>query len=135
MFQNQQHHSVVLIYNKVPVLWLGLSGKSRPDLLFKLILTTRQFWQPLALQYGKRPVYLISILATLAIQVWAPHTKTNGQWIANKILQGFFGAPIESLCEISVVDIYFTHERGRYIALYGLFLAGSNFFAPIIAGG
>lgn len=91
-------------------------------------------WQPLALQYGKRPVYLLSILATLATQVWAPYTKTNGQWIASKIVQGFVGAPIESLCEISVTDIYFTHERGRYIALYGLLLAGSNFFAPIIAG-
>lgn len=80
------------------------------------------FWQPLALQYGKRPVYLISILATMAIQVWAPFTKSNGQWIANKILrmcdcllsvalltdplaEGFFGAPIESLCEISVTDM------------------------------
>ena len=92
------------------------------------------FWQPLALQYGKRPVYLFSILATMCIQVWAPYTTTNGQWIANKILQGFFGAPIESLCEISVTDIYFQHERGRYIALYALLLAGSNFFAPIIAG-
>lgn len=91
-------------------------------------------WQPLALQYGKRPIYLISIAATLATQVWAPYTKTNGQWIANKIVQGFVGAPIESLCEISVTDIYFTHERGRYIGLYALLLAGSNFFAPIIAG-
>jgi MFS family permease len=91
-------------------------------------------WQPLALQYGKRPVYLLSMLATLATQVWAAHTTTNGQWIASKIVQGFVGAPIESLCEISVTDIYFTHERGRYIALYGLLLAGSNFFAPIIAG-
>lgn len=45
------------------------------------------FWQPLALQYGKRPVYLISILATMAIQVWAPFTTSNGQWIANKILR------------------------------------------------
>lgn len=91
-------------------------------------------WQPLALQYGKRPVYLFSLLATMAIMIWAPYTKSNGQWIANKILQGFFGAPIESLCEISVTDIYFTHERGRYMAIYALFLAGSNFFAPIIAG-
>jgi len=64
------------------------------------------FWQPLALQYGGRPVYLLSILVTLAVQVWAPHTKNNGQWTANKVLQGFFGAPIESLCEISVTDVY-----------------------------
>lgn len=92
------------------------------------------FWQPLALQYGKRPVYLISILGTMGMQVWAPYTKTNGQWIANKILQGVFGAPIESLCEISITDIYFTHERGQYMAIYALFLAGSNFSAPIIAG-
>ena len=45
-------------------------------------------WQPLAVQYGKRPVFLLSILATAAIQVWAPYTTTKGQWIANKILQG-----------------------------------------------
>ncbi|GME65102.1 mfs general substrate transporter [Neofusicoccum parvum] len=92
------------------------------------------FWQPLALQYGKRPVYLISILGTMGMCLWGPYTKTNGQWTASKILQGFFGAPIESLCEISVTDIYFTHERGRYLGLYALLLAGSNFFAPIIAG-
>ncbi|KAK4970562.1 hypothetical protein LTR66_011526, partial [Elasticomyces elasticus] len=91
-------------------------------------------WQPLALQYGKRPVYLFSILATMAVQIWAPYTRSNGQWIANKILQGFFGAPIESLCEISVTDVWFAHERGTCIALYALLLAGSNFWAPVFAG-
>lgn len=45
-------------------------------------------WQPLAFQYGKRPVFLFSVLATSMIQVWAPYTKTNGEWIANKVLQG-----------------------------------------------
>lgn len=92
------------------------------------------FWQPLALQYGKRPVYLISMLATTAIMIWVPYTSTNGQWIASKLLQGFFGAPVESLCEISVTDIYFTHERGTYIAVYGFSLVGSSFLAPIFAG-
>ena len=29
---------------------------------------------------------------------------------------------------------YFTHERGTYIAVYALFLAGSNFLAPILSG-
>ncbi|RQM06462.1 hypothetical protein DH86_00002331, partial [Scytalidium sp. 3C] len=92
------------------------------------------FWQPVALQYGKRPVYLFSMIATLAIMLWVPHATTNGQWIGSKILQGFVGAPIESLCEISVTDIYFTHERGAYLGLYSFMLAGSNFLAPLLAG-
>ena len=37
--------------------------------------------------------------------IWVPYTDTNGQWIGSKLLQGFFGAPIESLCEISLTDI------------------------------
>lgn len=92
------------------------------------------FWQPLAIQYGKRPVYLVSLAATVALMVWAAHVKTNGQWIANKLLQGFFGAPVESLVEISLTDMYFTHERGFYLALYGVFLCMSQFVGPVIAG-
>ncbi|KAJ3548378.1 hypothetical protein NM208_g1037 [Fusarium decemcellulare] len=91
-------------------------------------------WQPLAQKLGKRPVYLISLLGTLGMMLWAPHAKSNGQWIANKVIQGMFGAPIESLCEISIADVYFTHERGTYVGLYALFLVGSNFLAPVISG-
>lgn len=35
------------------------------------------FWQPVALQFGKRPVYLISILGTMAVQIWAPIPRTT----------------------------------------------------------
>lgn len=118
----------------VSCLWMGRVQSTATASTLADYDTGCLFWQPLALQYGKRPVYLISILATMATQVWAPYTTSNGQWIANKILQGFLGAPIESLCEISVTDVYFQHERGFYIALYALLLAGSNFVAPLIAG-
>jgi MFS family permease len=81
-------------------------------------------WQTFAMQHGKRPLYIFWIFATMAILLWAPYTKTNGQWIASKILQGFFGGPIESLCGLSMVDIYLTHETGYYLAIYGLLLSG-----------
>ncbi|KIW11188.1 hypothetical protein PV08_10488 [Exophiala spinifera] len=90
--------------------------------------------QPLAMQYGKRPIYLFSTLGTMGMMLWAPHCLTTGKWIANKCLQGFFGCVIECLCEISVADVFFAHERGAYVGVYALFLAGSNFFAPIISG-
>ncbi|KAI7202973.1 MFS general substrate transporter [Hortaea werneckii] len=85
-------------------------------------------------RYGKRPAYLISIAATLALTMWGPYAASNGQWIAKNVLGGFFSAPIEALPEVSVSDVFFAHERGTFMGVYAFVLAGSNFFAPIICG-
>jgi hypothetical protein len=66
--------------------------------------------------------------------MWGPYASSNGEWIAKNILGGFFAAPIEALPEVSVTDLYFHHQRGTYMGLYAFFLAGSNYFAPVICG-
>ena len=88
----------------------------------------------MALQYGKRPIYLFSLLATIVILATAPLCKEAGPYLANRIILGFFGSPVESLCEISIADIWFTHQRGKYMAWYGWSLALCGKLAPMLSG-
>ncbi|KAL7420325.1 hypothetical protein Q5752_005294 [Cryptotrichosporon argae] len=90
--------------------------------------------QPLAMTFGKRPIFLTSLLGNVGMCMWMPYIKSEGEWIANKILQGFFVTPIESLVEIAITDLYFAHERVTYIGLYAMSLFGSNYLAPLVAG-
>jgi MFS family permease len=66
--------------------------------------------------------------------ILSAYVRSNGEWIARSLLMGFFVAPVEALPEISVTDIYFTHQRGTYMGIYSFALAGSNYFAPVICG-
>ncbi|KAB8281341.1 major facilitator superfamily domain-containing protein [Yarrowia lipolytica] len=89
---------------------------------------------PLSVKYGKRPVYLISVLGTALIQLWGPKINSSGTWIGSKVIQGLLGASVESLCEVTVSDLWFEHERGRWIGVYGFALMFASNIAPVFAG-
>jgi MFS family permease len=91
-------------------------------------------WQPLALAYGCRGVYLITMLFTIPMMEWTAYSSSSGEWIAHRVLIGVIASPIESLCEVTIFDLYFAHNRGTYMALYVFVLFGSNFLAPLVAG-
>ncbi|EJT70906.1 hypothetical protein GGTG_11929 [Gaeumannomyces tritici R3-111a-1] len=91
-------------------------------------------WQPIALTYGRRGVFLVTMLLTVAMMEWTARSSTAQDWMAHRILIGVIVSPIESLCEVTVFDMYFAHNRGTYMGLYVFILFGSNFLAPLVAG-
>jgi MFS family permease len=91
-------------------------------------------WQPIALTYGRRGVYLITTLLAVPLMVWTAYSSSSSEWFAHRVLLGIVVSPIESLCEVTVLDLYFAHNRGTYIGLYVFILFGSNFLAPLVAG-
>lgn len=66
--------------------------------------------------------------------VWTAYTTSRGIWWAHRILIGLVVAPVESLPEVSVPDLFFAHERGNYMGFYTFVLFGSNALAPLLAG-
>jgi MFS family permease len=92
------------------------------------------FWQAVALQWGKRPVYLFTLLANVIILGTAPLCTTTGTYLASRIILGFFGSPVESLAEVSVADLWFAHERPVYMAWYGWTLSLTGKLAPMLSG-
>jgi MFS family permease len=91
-------------------------------------------WQPIALTFGRRGVYLITMLLTVPLMVWTAYSSSSPEWLAHRVLLGIVVSPIESLCEVTVLDLYFAHNRGTYMGLYVFILFGSNFLAPLVAG-
>lgn len=55
-------------------------------LMFLFMGWSNVIMQPLALNYGRRPVLLYSILATAMICLWSAYVKSTGEWWANRII-------------------------------------------------
>ncbi|OBT60757.1 hypothetical protein VE03_10868 [Pseudogymnoascus sp. 23342-1-I1] len=93
------------------------------------------FWMPLAIKYGRRPVYRTSnILMGLAC-IWLAIAaeKSYIPFIAGRAFLGLFQAPIEAIVPSTVTDIFHLHERGEKISIYGLGVLGGNEIGPLVS--
>jgi len=103
-------------------------------LMFLFLGWSCLLWQPIALTYGRRGVYVLSCLFTVPLMVWTAYSTSAGEWYAHRIILGCIASPVESLPEVSVPDLFFAHERGTFMGIYVFVLFGSNFLAPLLAG-
>jgi len=56
------------------------------------------FWQAVALQYGKRPVYLISSAASVVVLAVAPLCRSSGTYLAIRIIQVIYHLRQDMAC-------------------------------------
>ncbi|CAI7596690.1 unnamed protein product [Penicillium palitans] len=93
-------------------------------------------WMPFAVKYGRRPVYIFSNLFMAIACVWlaVASTKTYTAFLVGRAFLGAFQAPIESIVPSTVTDMFFLHNRGELIAIYGLSVLGGNELGPMFSG-
>ncbi|KAI3390477.1 hypothetical protein diail_9554, partial [Diaporthe ilicicola] len=90
-------------------------------------------WVPLANAYGRRPIYLFSTLLGFASILGSAYSRTYGQLIGARVINGLFPAAM-ALGPSTVVDCFFFHQRGRAMGLFTVILTTGAHIAPILGG-
>ncbi|KAK5133559.1 hypothetical protein LTR08_007598 [Meristemomyces frigidus] len=100
-----------------------------------LILGFSNFiWVPLSTSFGRRPVYIFSLLICFGSSIWRARAMTYNSFMGACILNGIGAGPAESIQPAVIADIFFLHDRGFWNTVYWVFYMGSLMVGPIISG-
>ena len=89
---------------------------------------------PFALKYGRRPVYIISTAVDMATAIWQAKMVTTGDLFGANILSGLAGAISETICQMTIADMFFVHQRGTANGVYVTTVNAGAFLGPVAAG-
>tara|TARA_R110002003_G_scaffold109_5_gene9142 strand:- start:707 stop:2197 length:1491 start_codon:yes stop_codon:yes gene_type:complete len=84
--------------------------------------------------WGKRPFFIVSTLVLLATNIWGYFTTSFVSLAVMRVIQGMASAPLETLVTSTVSDMYFVHQRGTRISIWGCMLASGVLLGQTIAG-
>ncbi|KAL4755708.1 MFS transporter [Aspergillus foveolatus] len=91
-------------------------------------------WVPLAIKYGKRPVYIAAFLLMVGSNIWGRCANAFGSELASRIVYGFAGAAPEIVATLILTDLFFLHQRGAVMVLYTCALTGGVGAGIVISG-
>ena len=69
-------------------------------------------WVPLAIKYGRRPVYIAAWLLMTGSTIWGGCAKSFASELAARIVYGCAGAAPEIVAALVLTDLFFLHQRG-----------------------
>jgi MFS family permease len=73
---------------------------------------------PVALAYGRRPVFLASTVILFASTIWAATQNSYKSHLGARVLSGLATGASESLLPLMLSEVTFLHERGKIMAVY-----------------
>jgi MFS family permease len=85
--------------------------------------------------WGKRPLYLASLLLMFIGVTWNTNVATSyGQCMAARIFQGLGWGAFDTLVISSIYDTYFEHERSLRVAVYSTLSMATTWGPPLLGG-
>jgi MFS family permease len=72
--------------------------------------------------WGKRPVFIYSVVLLAICCLWGWQAKSFVSLAVMRAFSGIAAAPLETLVTSAISDMFFVHERGRKLAIWGLMM-------------
>lgn len=89
---------------------------------------------PFTYRYGRRPIYIISVILQLASAIFAAVVQNTDQLLGSSFLMGLGGAISETIVQITIVDLFFVHQYATTNGWF-LFMQGTGaYLGPVAAG-
>lgn len=92
------------------------------------------FWRPLANRYGRRPIFLLSLVCSLVCNIGCAKSPNYGSMAACRALVAFFISPAAAIGSAVVAECYFRRERARYIGIWIIMVTLGVPISPFIFG-
>ncbi|KAF8998412.1 major facilitator superfamily domain-containing protein [Cyathus striatus] len=98
------------------------------------VVATYQTAVLIGVVYGRRPVYLVSLIIGTVSAVGSAIAKSYGTLIVARAIYGFGTAVAIGLGAGTVVDLFYVHQRGKAMGLFTLMFTNGGHISPIIGG-
>lgn len=92
------------------------------------------FWKPLSHRYGRRPIFLLSLILSLVCNIGCAKSTTYSSTAACRALSAFFIAPASAIGSAVVMETTFKKDRARYMGIWTLMITLGVPLGPFIFG-
>ncbi|KAK3069290.1 hypothetical protein LTR53_012487 [Teratosphaeriaceae sp. CCFEE 6253] len=92
------------------------------------------FTNSLAVIYGRRPVFLLGNVLLFISSLWGYFAHSYSSLLASRLIGCIGMSPFEVLVTTTIADLYFVHQRGLRLAMWGLCLSVGVGGGGIISG-
>ncbi|EEY15036.1 MFS1 family protein [Verticillium alfalfae VaMs.102] len=117
--QFQVSHTAIASLTALPFIFSSITGLAS--------VTASKIW-------GKRPVYLLSMVFLFIGSLWNMRSTTFGTALGARIFQGIGWGAFDTLILSSIHDTYFEHQRNPRLAAYDILQAATAWGPPLLSG-
>ncbi|OJJ43252.1 hypothetical protein ASPZODRAFT_146273 [Penicilliopsis zonata CBS 506.65] len=92
------------------------------------------FWKPISNRFGRRPIFLLSLVGSLVCNIGCAKSSTYATTAACRALVAFFISPAGSIGSAVVMETFFKKDRARFMGVWTLMVTVGVPLGPLIFG-